>query len=72
MWAAEVILTKDIDCGTHKDLFNKDIHTIARAGEKVTITKGVKSDYAVWHTGGIMDTPKEYIDEKTIKVICAE
>jgi len=59
MWAAEAIL-------------KKDIHTILKKGQKVTITKGVKFEYAVWAGIAIVDVPKEFINKKTIKVISAE
>jgi hypothetical protein len=72
MWAAEAILKKDIDCGTYKSFVGDKINTILKKGQKVTITKGREYEYAVWGGTAIMDTPKEYIDEKTIKVISAE
>lgn len=68
MWAAEAILKKDVDCGFHKDFFKEDVCTILKAGEKVTITKGFKYKYAIWNVGNIMDLPKKYINEDTIKV----
>lgn len=59
MWAAEAIAKKKIPLGN--GIINK--------GEKITITRGREYEYAIWHSEGIFDLPKEYV--KDIKVICA-
>jgi hypothetical protein len=60
MWAAKAIAKKKIPLD----------NTIINKGEKITITRGKEYEYAIWHSAGIFDLPKEYV--KDIKVICAE
>jgi len=60
MWAAEATAKKNIPLD---DL-------IINKGEKITITRGREYEYAIWHSEGVFDLPKEYV--KDIKVISAE
>ena len=60
MWAAEAKAKKKIPLD---DL-------IINKGEKITITRGREYQYAIWHSKGIFDLPKEYV--KNIKVISTE
>lgn len=54
MWMAEAKAKKDIP-------LSPDV-TI-KTGEKITITKGSKFEYALWSSHGIFDLPAEYVDE---------
>lgn len=41
---------------------NKDIPgTSIRAGEQITLTKGVRYKYALWHKDDIFDLPAIYV-----------
>jgi hypothetical protein len=35
----------------------------------ITITEGSQSDYCLWARDGVYALPKEYVNEKSIKVI---
>lgn len=35
---------------------------IIRQGSAITITSGVKYEYALWHHEGIYDLPEEYVE----------
>ena len=54
MWMAEAKAKKDIP-------LSPDV-TI-KAGEKITMTRGSKSEYALWSPHGIFDRPAEYVDQ---------
>jgi len=60
MWAAEAKAKKRIQL---------DNFTIKK-DEKITITRGRQYEYAIWHSVGIFDLPKEYV--KDIRIISAE
>lgn len=73
MWMATVKTKQDIPLTNalleenvwgHKQYGDQTIP----AGTKITITKGLQFEYALWIGYGIYDLPKEYIDESTINV----
>ena len=53
MWAAIALAKKNIPLDTK----------IIGKGCEVTVTKGVKHEYAVWDETGVYDCPGEYIGE---------
>lgn len=74
MWAAEAKAKKNIPLKKFSNLeriFGAKIdqqHTVKK-GNSITITKGVKCKYAIWHHSGIWDLPEEYVNESSIKII---
>ena len=62
----------NIIAGKEKKDIQKDLGIeILPEGSNVTITKGRKCKYAIWHQS-IWDCPKGYIDEETIEVFSSQ
>jgi hypothetical protein len=60
MWAAEAKAKVKIPLNNF----------IVKKNKCITITRGRKEKYAIWHNKGIFDLPEKYV--KHIKVICTE